>query len=77
MVTEVNAVDYGFAVGDVVNHVKDASATGVVTEIDTDFDLGGVTTCRVLWDVGTLEEAHTFPYKDQDVQWTNKLARVE
>lgn len=70
-------IDYGFSVGDVVCHVKDPSTRGVVFDIDEAHDLGGVTTCRVAWDVMNLEEALQLPKADTDIQWTNKLSRVE
>ena len=69
-------MDYGFEVGDTVCHVKDTAASGLVTEIDADYDLGDVTTCRVAWGAKSLEEALAFPRDDQDIQWTNKLTRV-
>lgn len=69
-------IDYGFIEGDVVSHVKDSEEQGVVVAIDSAYDLGGVTTCRVVWGVTTLEEARKVPTQDQDVQWTNKLYRV-
>jgi hypothetical protein len=47
--------------------------TGIVTEIDTDCDLGGVTTCRVVWGAKSSEDAMSTLREDQDIQWTNKL----
>ena len=70
-------MDYGINVGDTACHVKDYSLTGIVVEIDTEYDQGGVTTCRVAWGASSLEEAKSFPREDQDIQWTNKLVRVE
>jgi hypothetical protein len=68
--------DYGFIVGDSVNHVGDNEMEGIVTELDTDYDLGGVTTCRVAWGAKTVEAALASPREDQDIQWTNKLTRA-
>jgi len=70
------AVDYGVALGDTVNHIKGDELPGIVTELDSDHDLGGVTTCRVAWGATSLEEAMATPRADQDIQWTNKLVRV-
>lgn len=61
------AIDYGFSIGDRVYHIKDSSLVGVVTAIDSDFDLGGITTCEVLWDDSLVDLT--------DVQWTNKLQK--
>lgn len=70
-----SAGDYGFAVGDFVTHVGDNATGGIVTELDADYDLGGVTTCRVAWGAATFEEAMATPRDDQDIQWTNKLVK--
>lgn len=70
-------MDYGFQVGDTVCHIKDTELCGVVTELDADHDLGGVTTCRVAWGTRSLAEAQATPREEQDIQWTNKLVRVE
>jgi hypothetical protein len=66
-------VDYGFGVGDSVRHKKESEPTGIVTELDSDHDLGDVTTCRVVWGAESLEDAMSTPRADQDIQWTNKL----
>jgi hypothetical protein len=50
---------------------------GIVTELDVDYDLGGVTTCRVVWGAETIEDATETPRADQDIQWTNKLVLVQ
>lgn len=71
-----NTEIYGFTVGDRVTHVRDDGAEGIVTEIDSEYDLGDVTTCRVAWDVRSYEEAKLVPREDTDIQWTNKLALV-
>lgn len=68
--------EYGFDVGDQVVHVK-GGGPGYVIEIDSDCDLGGVTTARVVWNVSSFEEAKNTPREDSDIQWTNKLRRVE
>lgn len=62
----------GIVVGSKVVHVK-GGPPGFVTELDSEHDLGGVTTCRVAWDVASYEEALTVPREDQSVHWTNKL----
>lgn len=72
-----SVIDYGFDVGDVVCHQAETDAHGIVTELDSDHDLGGVTTCRVAWGANTWEEAMAVPREDQDIQWTNKLYRVD
>lgn len=69
-------MDYGFQVGDTVCHLKDGETLGVVTELDADHDLGGVTTCRVVWGANSVEDAMATPRADQDIQWTNKLVRA-
>lgn len=66
------ALNYGFQVGDLVSHLKDASLLGIVTELDA----GGVTTCRVAWGAESMEAAHVIPREAQDIQWTNKLTRA-
>lgn len=73
----MNKIDYGFSVGDPVWHVGDTEVVGFVIELDSEYDQGGVTTCKVVWDAGTLEEAVKVPREDQDIQWTNKLLRVQ
>lgn len=35
------ALNYGFQVGDLVSHLKDASLLGIVTELDATHDIGG------------------------------------
>lgn len=72
----IDAVDYGFGVGDSVYHVGDNAMGGIVTELDADYDLGGVTTCRVVWGATSFEDAMATPRDDQDIQWTNKLVRA-
>lgn len=68
-------MDYGLQVGDSVRHIKGGEA-GIVTELDAAHDLGGVTTCRVVWGASSVEDAQTTPRADQDIQWTNKLVRT-
>lgn len=68
--------DYGFDVGDLVFHIKDNDMSAIVTEIDSEHDLGDVTTCRVVWDAKSLEDANNTPREDQDIQWTNKLIKA-
>lgn len=63
---------YGFCVGSSVRHVKD-SEPGIVIEIDSDADLGEVTTCRVVWGAQSLQDALATPREDSDIQWTTKL----
>jgi hypothetical protein len=70
--------EYGFIVGDSVTHVKEPyGPKAFVTEIDADHDLGGVTTCRVVWNAMTWDEAKNSPREDSDIQWTNKLTVVD
>lgn len=64
-------------VGDKVTHRKGDGEIGFVMEVDFEYDLGGVTTCRVVWDVETFEQAKAAPREDQDIQWTNKLVKIE
>lgn len=70
-------VDYGFKIGDSVCHISDMDEQGIVTELDSEYDLGGVTTCRLVWGAASYEDAMDTPRMDQDIQWTNKLVRVE
>lgn len=72
-IKEVIALD----VGDKVTHRKGEGEIGFVMEVDFEYDLGGVTTCRVVWDVETFEQAKAVLREDQDIQWTNKLVKVE
>jgi hypothetical protein len=74
---ETPTPDYGFNVGDSVSHVGDNDIAGIVTELDSDHDLGGVTTCRVAWGAQDLSEAMLIPRGDQDIQWTNKLVATQ
>lgn len=67
----------GLEVGDKVTHRKGDGETGFVIEVDFEYDLGGVTTCRVVWDVETFEQAKASPREHQDIQWTNKLVKVD
>lgn len=69
-------MDYGFDVGDSVVHNRDVEEIGIVTELDTEYDHGGITTCRVVWGATSLEDARRTPRADQDIQWTNKLSRA-
>lgn len=69
--------DYGFLVGDSVFHIKDNAMVGFVTELDADYDLGDVTTCRVVWGAISFKDAKETPREEQDIQWTNKLLRVQ
>lgn len=73
-----DTIGYGFDVGDVVYHEKDIhGVSGIVTNIDYDNDLGGVTTCNVVWGATSWVDAINTPRTDQDIQWTNKLVRCE
>lgn len=65
--------EYHVKVGDLVAHEKELETAGIVTELDADYDLGGVTTCRVVWGATTMEAALNTPREEQDIQWTNKL----
>lgn len=67
----------GFQVGDVVQHIRDASWIGVIVEIDTDYFDRDVTTCTVAWDVTSLNDAERILRSELDVQWTNKLCRYD
>lgn len=73
---QIKQPDYGFNVGDQVVHVKGGDL-GYVTELDVESDLGGVTTARVVWGATSFQDAKNTPREDADVQWTNKLIRVE
>jgi len=64
-------------IGDKVTHRKGDGETGFIVEVDFEYDLGGVTTCRVVWDVETFEQAKAAPREHQDIQWTNKLVKVD
>lgn len=64
-----------FKVGSNVRHLRDDSLEGVMVQIDE--DLGGVTTCRVVWGAQSLEEALATPREDQDIQWTTKLVLAD
>lgn len=70
-------MDYGFGVGDQVVHLKGDAEAGYVTELDSEHDLGDVTTCRVVWGAKSFEDAKNTPREDQDIQWTNKLCAAE
>lgn len=67
---------YGFEVGDQVALMREAEPSGIVVAIDHLHDLGGTTTCQVVWGAKTMEEALEAPLSDRDIQWTNKLAAV-
>lgn len=71
-----DVIDYDISIGDTVCHVGDNAMEGIVTELDAEYDLGGVTTCRVVWDAKSVEDAMATPREDQDIQWTNKLVRA-
>ena len=73
----MKTIDYGFIVGDTVFHIGDNLMNGIVTELDSEYDLGDVTTCRVVWGAETFEDAIATPREYQDIQWTNKLIKVE
>lgn len=62
--------DYPLQVGDKVCHIKDGSL-GTIVQIDWNLIHMGypVTTCRVKWDDDITG--------DPDIQWTNKLERLE
>ena len=66
---------YGFEVGDRVVHVKDPATVGVVSSIDVEYDLGGVTTCTVNWD-NESGEADNVTEQHESVHWTNKLVKI-
>jgi ABC-type proline/glycine betaine transport system substrate-binding protein len=77
-VAQAHTLLYGFAVGQRVEHIKDrGGVVGVVIEIDADHDLGEVTTCRVMWDCQSLEQALGLLREDSDIVWTNKLVLAE
>lgn len=67
--------EYGFGVGDKVEHIK-GGGPGYVIELDAAHDLGGVTTTRVVWGATSFEDAKNTPREDSDIQWTNKLMRI-
>ncbi|HCF3018588.1 TPA: hypothetical protein NIB55_005858 [Pseudomonas aeruginosa] len=73
---QTEQVDYGFKVGDQVIHIKGGDS-GYVTELDVENNLGGVTTARVVWGASSFQDAQTTPREDADIQWTNKLIRIE
>ena len=64
-------------VGDKVTHRRGDGEVGFIIEVDFEHELGGVTTCRVVWDVENFEQAKATPREHQDIQWTNKLVKVE
>lgn len=70
-------MDYGVQVWDTVHHIKDAETPGVIVQLDSDHDQGGVTTCRVVWGATSIEEAKATPREDHDIQWTDKLVRAQ
>ena len=57
--------EYGFTSGDIVHHIKDNSAIGLIKSIDR--NLPHPTTCCVVW--GDDPQA-------EDIIWTNKLTRI-
>lgn len=57
--------EYPFTEGDTVCHITDTSLTGTILLIDR--NLPHPTTCNVLWDHDV----------EIDIQWTNKLMKVE
>lgn len=62
--------------GDRVAHIKEPHLPGTVVSIDLDcypLEVYGVTTCRVFWD----DEEGYQSEDDADIQWTNKLVKVE
>lgn len=69
----MDSTEYGFTVGDKVCHVKDHSVFGICTQLDSDYDLGGITTCGVVWGVESLNDAMDTSLDETDIQWTNKL----
>ena len=60
-----SASDFPIKVGDIVGHVKDVEARGVVTSID--MNIPHPTTCLIQW------TDHVEP----DVQFTNKVFLVK
>lgn len=68
-----NQKRYGFDVGSRVTLLREADVDGVVVQIDESHDLGGSTTCLVVWDARDLEEALSRPPQDRDIQWSNKI----
>lgn len=57
--------EYGLAVGDRIEHRRDASLRGTIQHIDC--NLPDITTCEVEWDDCPGQT---------DVQWTNKLVVI-
>jgi len=68
-----NQKRYGFDVGTRVTLLREADVDGIVMQIDGSHDLGGSTTCLVVWGAQDLEEASSRPVQDRDIQWSNKL----
>ncbi len=65
----------GFASGDRVCHSRDSNLEGVIVALDS--DVGGLTTCSVVWGATSLDDALAAPHCDRDVQWTNKLVLLQ
>lgn len=60
---------------DKVCHVKDTNLKGIVVHVDN--NLKDITTCNVVWDCNTVEEALAVSINNSDIQWTNKLIVLE
>lgn len=67
---------YGFDVGSRVSLFKEPDPAGVVVQIDVDHDVGGSTTCLVVWGADDLEDAMSRSEDERDIQWSNKLVAV-
>lgn len=64
---------YGIDVGSRVTLFKEPDPEGVIVQIDVDHDLGGTTTCLVVWGAEDLDDAMSRMKEERDIQWTNKL----
>lgn len=68
--------DFWLQKGDRVCHIKEPEISGTILEIDLDcYPLHeyGVTTARVRWD----DDEGEYPLSEYDIQWTNKLMKIE
>jgi hypothetical protein len=67
----MSEVDFDLKNGDKVEHCKDPGIEGIVVGIDLDsypYIAYGVTTCSVIWS----DDPNLV-----DIQWTNKLIKIE
>jgi hypothetical protein len=68
---------FGVFVGARVKHRRALEeSSGIVIEVDSEAG-DDITTCRVVWDARTLDEALGYSRADSDIVWTNKLVCVE